>query len=134
MTATIFPPSLLETKKPKGLDILEEEKIPPKNVMWHCFSGPEEWGEMLADRGYYISIPSSAYGFKKWRRNIKGIPIDNLLTETDASYQHPIKIGAFNEPLNVKFAIAAIAFVNNMDQSTVAEQILENARKFFAKK
>jgi len=113
------------------LNALEEENIPPSDVMWHCFSGPPEWGPILAEKGYYISIPSSAFGFKKWRRNIKGVPLKQLLVETDSSYQHPLTMGAFNEPRNVKYAIAAIAYENNLDQMIVANQILKNAKKFF---
>jgi TatD DNase family protein len=111
--------------------ILEEEKVSPDRVMWHCFSGPTEWGPKLAEKGYYISIPSSAYGFNRWRRNIKGVPMDRLLTETDACMQHPFKMGAYNTPANVKYTIAAIAYVNEMDQYEVAEQVVENARRFF---
>ncbi|GAH53416.1 unnamed protein product, partial [marine sediment metagenome] len=80
---------------------------------------------------YYVSIPSSAYGFKRWRRNIKGIPLDKILTETDACMQHPFKMGAFNTPANVKYSIAAIAYVNNIKQKEVADQVLKNAKKLF---
>ena len=111
--------------------ILEEEKISPERIMWHCFSGPAEWGPKLAKMGYYISIPSSAYGFNRWRRNIRGVPLDRLLTETDACMQHPYRMGAYNTPANVKYSVAAIAYVNEMKQQEVAEQVLENARRFF---
>ena len=111
--------------------ILEEEQISPDRVMWHCFSGPAEWGPKLAKKGYYISVPSSAYGFNRWRRNIRGVPLNRLLTETDACMQHPFKMGAYNTPANVKYSIAAIAYVNEMDQQDVAEQVLANARRLF---
>jgi TatD DNase family protein len=113
------------------LEILEDEKIPPQNVMWHCFSGPSQYGPHLAEEGYYISIPSSAFGFNKWRRNSMGIPLNKILTETDAAWQHPYKIGAFNSPVNVKFAIAAIAYSNNLKQMEVAENVLKNAISLF---
>jgi TatD DNase family protein len=112
-------------------NILEEEGIAPERVQWHCFSGPQEWGPKLAKKGYHISIPSSAYGFKRWRRNIKGVPLERLLTETDSCFQHPYKMGAFNTPVNVKYATAAIAYVNEMEQQEVAEKVLENAKRFF---
>ncbi len=111
--------------------IFEEEGIKPEKVMWHCFSGPQDWGPKLAKMGYYISVPSSAYGFNRWRRNIRGVPLDKLLTETDSCFQHPFKMGGFNTPANVKYATAAIAYVNDMEQQEVAEKVLENARKFF---
>lgn len=113
------------------LDTLEEEKIPPSKVMWHCFSGPAEWGPKIAEKGYYISVPSSAFGFKRWRRNIKGIPLENILTETDACFQHPFKMGTFNTPANVKYSVAAIAYEKDIKQKKVANQVLENAKKLF---
>ncbi len=112
-------------------EIIDEEEIPPHQVMWHCFSGPKEWGPRLAKVGYYISIPSSAYGFNRWRRNINGVPLENMLTETDASWQHPFKMGAFNTPANVKYAVTSIAYELGMGQHEVAEKILVNAKNFF---
>ncbi len=111
--------------------ILKGEGIKPERVQWHCFSGPQEWGSKLAKMGYYISVPSSAYGFQRWRRNIPGVPLEKLLTETDSCFQHPFNMGGFNEPVNVKYAVAAIAYVNEMEQLNVAEQIVKNAKKFF---
>ncbi len=113
------------------LEILEDEEIPSHQVMWHCFSGPADWGSFLADKGYYISVPSSAYGFRRWRRNSEKVAISQLLTETDAAWQHPFKMGGFNTPLNVKYAVAAIAHTHQLDQSTVANRVLENATQFF---
>lgn len=113
------------------INILEEEGISPEKVMWHCFSGPAEWGPKLAKMGYYISVPSSAYGFNRWRRNIPGVPLNRLLTETDSCFQHPYKMGGFNTPTNVKYSVAAIAHVNNMSQSEIAQQVLDNAKQFF---
>ena len=114
--------------------ILEEEGIKAERVQWHCFSGPQEWGIKLAKMGFYISVPSSAYGFKRWRRNMIDVPLENLLTETDSCMQHPFKMGAYNTPANVKYSVAAIAFVNKMNQQDVAKQILENAQRFFGLK
>ena len=111
--------------------VLEEEGIKPERVQWHCFSGPQEWGSKLAKMGYYISIPSSAYGFNRWRRNITNVPLENLLAETDACMQHPFRMGAYNTPANVKYSIAAIAYVNQIDQYEVAKQVLKNAKELF---
>ena len=71
------------------IEILNREQIPPSHVIWHCFSGPPDWGIRLAAEGYYLSVPSSAYGFKSWRNNIQGVALEQLLTETDSRSQHP---------------------------------------------
>ena len=114
------------------LKILDEEEIEPSRVMWHCFSGPtKEWGNELASKGYYLSVISSGYGNKKMRNYSSEVSISNLLTETDAPYQHPYQYGEYNTPRNVKYAIATIAFTHSMEQKEVTEIILKNAQNFF---
>ncbi len=114
------------------LKILEEEKIEHSRVMWHCFAGPtKEWGNQLASKGYILSVISSAYGNKKMRRFTSEVPISNIVTETDAPYQHPYQYGEYNTPRNVKYAITALAFSHSMEQQEVAEIVMDNARNFF---
>lgn len=113
------------------LKILNEYKIAPKKVMWHCFSGPDEYGRTLSTQGYILSVPSSAYGFNRWRRVTNHTPLNSLVTETDSYYQHPYKRGPINVPANVRYAIAAIAYSHNVSQKLVSEKTVENAIRFF---
>jgi TatD DNase family protein len=113
------------------MGILDDEGIPFDHVMWHCFSGPSDWGKFLSEKGFYISVPSSAFGFRRWRKNSKNVPVSQLLTETDSAWQHPYRRGGFNTPVNVKYAVAAIAYSHQMDQQRVANQIIKNAKSFF---
>jgi TatD DNase family protein len=116
------------------LNILNEFNIEPKRVIWHCFSGPDEYGRSLPRQGYTLSVPSSAYGFNRWRRSTKHSPLDFLVTETDSYYQHPYKRGPINVPANVRYAIAAIAFSHNVSQELVSKKTVENAIQFFSLK
>lgn len=113
------------------LKILNEYKINPKRVMWHCFSGPEEYGRILSNQGFILSVPSSAYGFDRWQKISKHSPLNSLVTETDSYYQHPFKRGPINVPSNVRYAIAAIAYSHNLPQKVVSEKTIENAINFF---
>lgn len=113
------------------LKILNEFNIDPRRVMWHCFSGPEEYGRSLPNLSYMLSVPSSAYGFNRWRKVTKNSPIESLVTETDSYYQHPYKRGPINIPTNVRYSIAAIAFSHSLSQEIVSEKTTENAIKFF---
>ena len=113
------------------LRILREFKINPKKVLWHCFSGPEEYGRTLPHQGFMLSVPSSAYGFERWRKVIKFSSIESLVTETDSYYQHPYKRGPFNVPSNVRYSIAAIAYSHKLPQKVVSEKTIENAIRFF---
>ncbi|KKK42900.1 MAG: putative deoxyribonuclease YcfH [Candidatus Lokiarchaeum sp. GC14_75] len=113
------------------LSILKDYKIPPKKVIWHCFSGPESYGKSLANQGFILSVPSSAYGYNRWRKISKDIPLTSLVTETDAYYQHPYKRGPLNVPANVRYSITAIAYSHGVSQKTVSEKTVQNAVKFF---
>jgi len=113
------------------LKILNEYQINPKRVMWHCFSGPEEYGKILSNQGFILSIPSSAYGFDRWQKVSKHSPLNSLVTETDSYYQHPYKRGPINVPSNVRYAIAAIAYSHNVPQKVVSEKTIQNAINFF---
>ena len=113
------------------LSLLNEQGIRPERVMWHCFAGPNEYGPILAERGFTLSVPSSAYRFKRWRRITTEVPIEALVTETDAPYQHPTRLEPLNEPVNVSYAIAAIASTHGLPQQEVAEATVANAQRFF---
>lgn len=113
------------------LKILEDFKIISKRVLWHCFSGPEEYGRLLPNHGFMLSVPSSAYGFERWRKVSKFSPLESLVTETDAKYQHPYKRSPINIPSNVRYAIAAIAYSHSVPQKLVSEKTVENAKQFF---
>lgn len=116
------------------LAVLKEFNINPKKVIWHCFSGPEEYGESLPKQGFTLSVPSSAFGFDRWRTATKKTPLESLVTETDSYYQHPFKRGPINEPVNVRYSVAAIAYSHNISQQEVSKKTIQNAIKFFGLK
>ena len=113
------------------LKILKDYNIDPERVIWHCFSGPEQYGMLLSKQGFLLSVPSSAYGNNKWRKVTRNASLDSLVTETDSYYQHPYLRGPINVPSNAKYAVAAIAFSHNVTQTLVSEKTIENAIKFF---
>ncbi len=113
------------------LSILKEYKIKPGRVLWHCFSGPDEYGRTLPNQGYMLSVPSSAYGFDRWRKLTRLSPLESLVTETDSYYQHPFKRGPINVPSNVRYSIAAIAYSHNVPQKLVSKKTVNNAIQFF---
>jgi TatD DNase family protein len=113
------------------LKIMEKYDIDPKKVIFHCFSGPEKYGRILPSRGFNLSVPSSSYGFKRWRKVTRNSPLESLLTETDSYYQHPFKRGPVNVPANVRYSIAAIAYTHEIPQQSVSKQTIQNAINFF---
>ncbi len=113
------------------LEIMEGFSIDPNHVMFHCFSGPEPYGRSLPHKGFTLSVPSSAYGFSRWRENTKNSPLDSLVTETDSYYQHPYMRGPVNVPANVCYSIAAIAYTHQVPQELVSTQTIKNSIDFF---
>jgi TatD DNase family protein len=113
------------------LRILEEFKINPEKVMWHCFSGPDVYGAIFSQQGYKLSVPSSAFSINKWRRVTKNASLDSLVTETDSYYQHPYLRGPVNVPSNAKYSIAAIAYAHEIPQKEASEKTIQTAKEFF---
>jgi len=111
--------------------ILQEFNINPKKVLWHCFSGPENYSRTLSNQEFILSVPSSSYGFDRWQKVTKNAPLESLVIETDAYYQHPFKRGPVNVPSNARYSIAAIAYSHNLPQKMVSEKTIETTKKFF---
>lgn len=66
------------------LNLLQEYNI--KNVIFHWYSGKTTLIPQIVSCGYYFSINESMTLSKAGRDVIAAIPIDKLLTETDAPY------------------------------------------------
>ncbi|HME52251.1 MAG TPA: TatD family hydrolase [Candidatus Lokiarchaeia archaeon] len=113
------------------LTLVETHGIEPSRVLFHCYSGPASLNDELAARGFWFSVPSSAFGFDRWYKVSMTLPVERLMTETDAPFQHPRSMEPINMPSNARYAIAVIAQARGLDQATVAGITLENAKKFF---
>ena len=116
------------------MELLQENSINHKKCMLHCFSGPEADALTFTKLGCTLSVPSSAWGHKRWRKNTKNVSVDYLVTETDSPYQHFQEMVPINEPKNVIYSIAAIAHSHDLTQEEVAEKTIRNAENFFGKK
>ncbi len=122
--------------KPEGavqvvLIKLESHGISPSNVLFHCYSGPASMNDDLVRKGFWFSVPSSAFGIEKWNKVSRTLPLDRLVTETDSPFQHPRSMEPVNMPANARYSIAAIAHAKNMAQEIVAKKTVDNSRTFF---
>jgi TatD DNase family protein len=66
------------------LGLLEDYDI--KNVIFHWYTGKLSLIPKIIDRGYYFSINEAMTVSSNGRKIIEKIPIDRLLTETDAPF------------------------------------------------
>ena len=115
----------------KIVELLEKHKFDLNQVLFHCFSGPPEMNQELVKKGFRFSVPSSAFGQKRWYKMSKSIPLDRLVTETDSPFQHPYLFKPTNTPSNARYAVAAIAHSHNKTQEEVGKITVLNAKKFF---
>jgi len=125
----------------------------PRGVM-HGFVGTTEQLKEYLDMGFYIGF--NGIIFKKiegidFEENIKAVPLEKILIETDCPYLTPplpaeallaslslgkggVKAGpkeGRNEPLYIKYVAQKIAEIKNIDFEKVAEITTQNARYLF---
>lgn len=100
----------------------------------HCFSGDVDDARFYINLGYYISIPGTVT-FKKAinvHNVVKNIPLDYILTETDAPFLAPEPYrGKRNEPVFVKEIVKKIAEIKNISIEDVCRTIKLNTQKAF---
>ena len=80
--------------------------------------------------GYYFTVPPSIVKGSNFQTLAKKVGIKQLLTETDAPWQAPVK-ETINEPANVKIAIKKVAEVLSLSEEEVEKQIWQNYVKIF---
>jgi hypothetical protein len=84
--------------------------------------------KLIAEAGYYISIPSGLTRMKSYLRHPRDVRLDRILTETDAPYMGPHK-DQRNEPSTVPQAVEAIAVPHT---SALARASTAELAPFFA--
>lgn len=102
-----------------------------KRVNFHCFSGRVKLAQRLADdHGYWFSIPANSRVNSGFQRMMELLPIERILTETDAPYLAPIR-GDRNEPRNVVLTVQHLAEIRNLNIEAAAVQLGKNFNELF---
>ena len=112
-----------------ALEIVKEYTEIP-DVIFHCFSGSKQTAIEAVDYGYYISFATNSLFSKKHKKNIKAVPLENMLTETDSPYLSPVK-GEHNQPLNIRKTIERIERTKNIEFAEIERQTEKNAIKVY---
>jgi len=117
-----------------AFDILQEEGVPRKGGVIHCFSGTYQDARRALDMGLYISF-SGILTFPRAegvRDVAKMVPLDKLLCETDAPYLAPVpKRGKVNEPSFVRYVYEVLASIKGMEVEDLSEKIYLNVKTLF---
>lgn len=110
------------------IDMLESSSI--KKVLMHCFSAKKGQMKRVRDNGWYASIPPIVVKLQHFETLIDIMPINQLLTETDAPWLSPDR-EKMNEPAYVIESIKKIATIKGLDEQETANMIFKNYMDLF---
>lgn len=115
------------------LRVLDSEGA-PERVVFHCFSGDEDFARRCVERGYVLSFAGNIT-FKN-AQNLRDAaavtPLEQLLVETDAPFLTPMPYrGQPNAPYLVPLTVRAIAEVQHRGEAEVAAAVSETAARVF---
>ena len=114
--------------------ILDEEGVPERGGVVHCFTGSQDNANESLKRGLHLSIPG-VLTFKNpgdLPEVVKTMPADRFFVETDSPFLAPIPHrGKRNEPSFVVAVAEKVAELRGTTYETIAEQTTANANAFF---
>ncbi len=100
----------------------------------HSFSGSAEQAAQLHKLGFLLGIggPVTFDRAKRLRRIVAGMPIDQLLLETDAPDQpDATHLGQRNEPARLSVVLDVVSALRGMPRAEVAGATTANAERLF---
>ena len=116
------------------IKILEENKnkLNAKPGVVHFFTGTVDDARKLLSLGFYFTFGGVITFARSYDKVIKTIPMDRLLSETDAPYVTPEPYrGKRNEPAYVVYVVRKLAELRGVSEEEMAEQIWANAKAVF---
>jgi len=98
--------------------------------IFHCFAGTLGQAKELTAAGFLLGINGSiTYKKTPQREFLHQIPLQYIVTETDAPYLSPVPLrGKRNEPANVLLVADCLASLYEVSVEEVKEQTEKNAR------
>ena len=117
-----------------ALQVLKDNKSLLKNgILLHCYSGSKEMAQEFLKFDAWFSF-GGAITFKNAKKEdiIRAIPVEKLLTETDAPYMtpHPFR-GTTNYPKLIKYTYQKMAEVFEMPFEALEQQVKKNTFALF---
>lgn len=114
--------------------ILDEEDMPGRPLLWHCFGGDAARARQIMERGWHIAFGGAAT-FKanaEVREALHEVLPERLMLETDCPYLAPEPWrGKTNEPALAVFTAERLAPELSMSTEELWTLAGENARRFF---
>ena len=104
-------------------------------MQMHCYAGTPEQAEEYVRLGTTISLggPVTFKNGKKAAETVRRIPIEFLLSETDAPYMAPEPLrGRPNKPHYVEHVVRRMAMIKGISYAEAARILTENGKRFFS--
>tara|TARA_Y100000310_G_scaffold138289_2_gene137279 strand:+ start:71048 stop:71833 length:786 start_codon:yes stop_codon:yes gene_type:complete len=126
----INKPIVLHSRKAESsvIDLLESSSL--KKVNLHCFMGNKKLIKRACDLGYHFSIPPLIVKLHHFQMLVDLVPLNQLLTETDAPWLSPFP-NQKSEPAFVVESLKKIAEIKKITTEEVTKNIFMNFQKLF---
>lgn len=108
--------------------------LPDARVQMHCYSGSPEQAEEYIKLGATISLggPVTFKNGKKAAEVVRRIPIEFLMSETDAPYMAPEPLrGRPNKSPYIEHIVRRMALLKGLEYGEAARILTENGKRFF---
>ncbi|MBR0468270.1 MAG: TatD family hydrolase [Mogibacterium sp.] len=114
--------------------IVGGRELPDARVQMHCFSGSPELALEYARLGATMSLggPVTFKNGKKAAEVVRKLPIEYLMSETDAPYMAPEPLrGRPNKSPYIEHIVRRMAILKGLDYEETARILTENGKRFF---
>lgn len=112
----------------------KDGSVPDARVQMHCFSGSPELALEYVKLGATISLggPVTFKNGKKAAEVVRQVPIEYLLSETDAPYMAPEPLrGRPNKSQYIEHIVRRMAVLKGIEYEEAARILTENGKRFF---
>jgi TatD DNase family protein len=127
-------PVIMHTRKAEErvIEILEHyvQETGFKKFDLHCFSGKKKLIPRIKALGIFCSIPLIVLNTQSFQLLVEGLPMRQLLVETDSPFLNPSK--ERNSPLNIPQIYAKIAEIKGLNSTEIEHIIYRNYQKFIS--
>ena len=113
---------------------VDGKEQPDARVQMHCFSGSPELALEYIKLGATISLggPVTFKNGKKAAEVVRQIPVECLLSETDAPYMAPEPLrGRPNKSPYIEHIVRRMAVLKGLEYDEMARILTENGKRFF---